>query len=92
MPEMNDFIGPNLNIKDSKIAFATVFALLLAIGMATKYFVKSHVSVIAYSLPLSYFGIGPIVSTMTLSKAFIGMSVNVIGVFVCVVSFDFWHF
>jgi len=56
------------------MAFATVFALVLAIGMATKYFVRSHISVTAYSLPLSDFGSGPIVSTITLSKAFIGMS------------------
>jgi len=74
------------------MAFATVFALVLAIGMATKYFVRSHISVTAYSLPLSDFGSGPIVSTITLSKAFIGMSVIVIGVFVCIVTFDFCHF
>jgi len=75
MSEMNVFIGPYLNIKDSKIVFATVLALLLAIGMATKYFVRSHISVTAYSLPLSDFGSVPIVPTITLSKAIIGMSV-----------------
>jgi len=77
MSEMNVFIGPYINIKDSKIALATVIALLLAIGMASKYFVRSHMSVTAYSLPISDFG----------SDQFI-----VIGVFVCVVTFDFWHF
>jgi len=51
MSDMNVFIGPYPKIKDSKIAFATVFALVLTIGMANKYFVKSHISVTAYMLP-----------------------------------------
>jgi len=92
MSKMNVFIGPYLNIKDSKIAFATVLVLLLAIEMTIKYFVKSHISVTAYSLLLSDFGSGPIVSTIPLSKAFIRMSVIVTGVFLCVFTFDFWHF
>jgi len=48
MSVMNVFIGPYFRIKDSNIAFATVFALLSGIGMATNYIVKSHISVTVY--------------------------------------------
>jgi len=82
MPEMNVFIGPYFSIKFSNIAFAIVFALLFTTGMSTRYFVKSHISVTMYSLPYSIF---------FLFYSFVGVSVLVIGVFVCVVVFDIWH-
>ena len=75
MSEMNVFIGPNLSMKFSNIAFATLLALLLFIGMATKYFVRSHINVTMYSLPFSDLGSGPTVSsTITILKAFTGVS------------------
>jgi len=83
MSVMNVFIGPYFRIKSSNIAFATVFALLLGIGIGTRYLVKSQMSVTAYSFPLLDFGSGPIVSTITISKALCGVSVIVSGVLVC---------
>jgi len=51
MSVMNVFIGPYFRIKSSNIAFATVFALLFGIGIATKYLVKSQMSFTAYCWP-----------------------------------------
>jgi len=79
MSIMNIFIGPYFRINDSKIALATVFGT----GVATKYLVRSHIRVTAYSLPFSDFGSAPIVSPITLSKAFIGVSVIINGVLLC---------
>jgi len=83
MSVINVFIGPYFRIKSSNIAFATVFALLFWIGIATRYLVKSQIRVTAYSFPYSDLGRGPIVSTITLSKAICGVSVIVNGVFIC---------
>jgi len=80
MSILNVLIGPYFRIKDSNIAFAIVVALLLATGMATKYFVRSHIKVTTYSLPFSVPGNGRIVSTITLSKALDRVSVMVNGV------------
>jgi len=60
--------------------------------MATKYLVKSHIRVTAYSLPFSDFGSGPIVSTISLSKALIGVSVIINGVLLCLGVLAFWRF
>jgi len=84
-------IGPYFRIKSSNTTFATVFALLFCIGIATRYLVKSQMSVTAYSIPLLDFGSGPIVFTITISKALCGVSVIVSGVLVCLVVFDFCH-
>jgi len=86
---MNVFIGPYFRINDSKIALATVFVFLFGTGMATKFLVRSHFRVTAYSLPVSDFGSGPIVSTITLSKAFIGVSVIINEDLLCLVILDF---
>jgi len=73
MSVMNVFIGPFFRIKDSNV------------GMATRYFVKSQISVTAYSFSRSALGNGPIVFTNTLSYALKGVYVIVKGVFVCFV-------
>jgi len=86
---MNVLILPYFRIKSSNIAFVTVFSLLFDIGIATRYLVKSQMSVTAYSFPLLDFGSGPIVSTITISKALCGVSFIVSGVLVCLVVFDF---
>jgi len=82
---MNVFIGQYFRTKDSKIALATVFAFLIGTGMTTKYLVKSHIRVTAYSLPFSDFGSGPKVS---LSKAFIGVSVIINGSLIVQCQYD----
>jgi len=54
--------------KNSQISLEFLFG----IGIAARYLVKSQINVTAYSLPFSDLGSGPIVSTITLSKACTG--------------------
>lgn len=89
---MNVFIGPYFNTNDSNISLDTVLALLSATGIVTKYLVRSHILVVAYSLPSTERGNGPTVSIRTVSKAVIGVCVTIIGAFVCVVTLARWHF
>jgi len=70
---------------NSNTDFATVLALLSSIGMATRFFIKSQISVTAFLFSRSYLGNGPIVSTNTLSNTYKGVCIIVKGVFVCFV-------
>jgi len=74
-----------MSIMNSNTDFATVLALLSSIGMATRFFIKSQISVTAFLFSRSYLGNGPIVSTNTLSNTYKGVCIIVKGVFVCFV-------
>lgn len=87
-----DFGVPEIKINSSKIAFAIVFASLLATGIATNYFVKSQISVIAYSFLQNDFWKGPIVSISTTSNGFWGVGVIFIGSRVATLGLFNMHF
>ena len=69
----------NLGKKKYKVlnnALAIVFADLFGIGIVTKYLVKSHINVIAYSFRFIELGNGAIVSAYTVLNGKMGVSVS----------------